>query len=104
GYYIALGAPTLKKLNGKAGDRIEATLTRDEDPYQFAMPEELQEVLRTDPEADKLFHALTPGNQRGLMHVVDSVKSPDKRIERALRIATSIKAGVTSPMKVLSRK
>ncbi|GAA4338070.1 YdeI/OmpD-associated family protein [Flaviaesturariibacter amylovorans] len=104
GYYIALGAPSLKKLGAKEGDRLDAAISRDEDPYQFVMPEELLEVLRTDPEADTVFHALTPGNQRGLMHVVTSVKSPEKRVERALRIAERIKAGVTSPMKVLARK
>jgi uncharacterized protein YdeI (YjbR/CyaY-like superfamily) len=65
------------------------------------MPEELSEVLATDPEASRIFHALTEGNQRGLIFLVTQVKSTDKRIERSLRIADQVKHGVTSPRLIL---
>jgi uncharacterized protein YdeI (YjbR/CyaY-like superfamily) len=59
------------------------------------------EVLASDPEADRVFHSLTEGNQRGLMYLVTQVKSSDKRIDRALKIADKIKQGITSPRVIL---
>jgi uncharacterized protein YdeI (YjbR/CyaY-like superfamily) len=61
----------------------------------------LSEVLDTDPKANEVFHSLTEGNQRGLMYLVTQVKSSEKRIERALKIAEKIKAGITSPRNIL---
>ena len=41
-------------------------------------PEELKEVLDTDPEADSIFNGLTEGNHRSLIYLVTQVKSSDK--------------------------
>jgi antitoxin component of MazEF toxin-antitoxin module len=100
-YYIYAGKALLKQLGISAGSKLKLELATDESAYQFAMPEELAEVLATDEEAHTVFHRLTPGNQRGLIHLVAMVKSADKRIERALKIAEKIKSGITSPPKVL---
>ncbi len=67
------------------------------------MPEELAEVLRTDPEAEVVFNRLTPGNKRGLMALVNMVKSVDKKIERALLIAEKIRRGVHSPQQIMKK-
>ncbi len=61
------------------------------------MPEELEEVLNIDLDAHTKFHSLTAGNQRSLIYLVTQVKSSEKRIERALKIAEKIKNGVTAP-------
>jgi uncharacterized protein YdeI (YjbR/CyaY-like superfamily) len=82
---------------------VSATFKPDDTEYQFPVPEELAEVLATDPDADKIFQHLTPGNQRGLMHLVNMVKSPDKRVERALLIAKRIKEGITAPARVMKK-
>ena len=101
GHFVYLNKKIMKQLGLQEGATVEATFVEDTSTYQFDMPESLKEVLDTDPEADKIFHALTPGNQRGLIHLVGAVKSVDKQIERALKIATSLKAGITSPRHVL---
>jgi hypothetical protein len=93
--------PFAKKLNIKYGSTVKATFSMDNSKYQFDMPEELEEVLRTDPEANSIFHSLTKGNQRGLIYLVTQVKSSDKRIERALIIAERIKHGIVSPKMIL---
>jgi uncharacterized protein YdeI (YjbR/CyaY-like superfamily) len=98
---IQIGLPTLKKLKLKLGSKITAIFKVDDSEYQFEMPEELQEVLDTDEEAHKKFHALTLGNQRGLIYLLTLVKSSDKKIERALKIADKIKIGITSPRLIL---
>jgi Bacteriocin-protection, YdeI or OmpD-Associated/Domain of unknown function (DUF1905) len=100
-YYIYAGKDLLKKTGLAAGDVVTIQLATDHSAYQFDMPEELAEVLATDAAAHTIFHGLTPGRQRGLIHLVAMLKTVDKRIERALKIADKIKTGITSPAAVL---
>ncbi len=102
-YYVNIGSTLCKKLKLKEGDSLTVTFRKDTSDYQFDMPEELSEVLATDRKADQLFHALTEGNQRGLIYLVSQVKSTDKRIERALRITEQLKNGITSPRVILKK-
>lgn len=101
GFFINIGSTVCKKLNVKAGAQLEAAFAADGSTYQFEMPRELQEVLRTDREANTIFQTLTPGNQRGLIYLVTQVKSIDKRIERALTISQKLKDGITAPRVIL---
>lgn len=101
GYFIHVGGAFAKKMGLTEGMMVTPLFTADESDYQFAAPETLLEVLRTDPEADAIFHGLTEGNQRGLMYLVNQVKSVDKQIERALKIASRLKEGVHSPRIIL---
>jgi hypothetical protein len=101
GYHIVLGAKTLKSLALRLGSIVEASFEVDESEFQFDMPEEMREVMETDPEAQGIFQNLTPGNQRSLISLVKQVKSTEKRIERALKIAMRLKSGVTSAREIL---
>ncbi len=83
------------------GSKVTASFSIDDTTYQFDMPEELNEVLETDPHAKEIFHALTKGNQRGLIYLVSQVKSTGKKIERALKIVSQMKKGITSPKLIL---
>jgi hypothetical protein len=101
GFFIIVGSTICKKLKIKEGSTITASFEIDKTAYQFEMPEELEEVLNTDEEANTIFHSLTAGNQRGLIYLLSLVKSSDKKIERALKIAERIKEGITSPRLIL---
>ncbi len=101
GHFINIGLTICKKLKIKQGSKVSAVFSVDQTEYQFEMPEELQEVLGTDKEAKEIFHSLTKGNQRGLIYLVVRVKSSDKKIERALKIAERLKNGITSPRIIL---
>ncbi len=101
GYFINLGSTICKQLNLKEGDEIALTFTEDNSELQFEMPEEFLEVLYQDPDADAVFQTLTDGNKRGLIYVITLVKSSEKRIERALKVAEKLKLGITSPRLVL---
>lgn len=101
GYFVNIGSAICKKLQLKLGDTVTATFTIDTTEYQFEIPEELQEVLATDHDASNIFHALTKGNQRGLIYLVMQVKTSNKRIERSLKIAEQLKRGIISPRIIL---
>ncbi len=96
GYYIYLGNKIIKELNLRVGVSVQVSFSPDESDYQAPFVEELKEVLSTDPEAEKIFNSLSPGNQRSLIYLVTLVKSTQKRIDRSLLIATKLKAGITS--------
>jgi Bacteriocin-protection, YdeI or OmpD-Associated/Domain of unknown function (DUF1905) len=101
GYFVNIGSTICKKLKLKEGSTLTAIFEIDKTEYQFDMPEELAEVLNTDEKASRIFHALTAGNQRGLIYLLSLVKSSEKKIERALKIAERIKEGITSPRLIL---
>lgn len=101
GFYINIGSTICKQLGLKVGQTVTATFEQDDTEHQFELPEELAEVLATDPAAEEKFNALTAGNKRSLMYLVTQVKSTDKRIERALTIADKLKMGIHSPKLIL---
>jgi Bacteriocin-protection, YdeI or OmpD-Associated/Domain of unknown function (DUF1905) len=101
GHYVFVNADICKKMGLKEGDKIDLTFVIDESKYQFEMPEELAEVFAQDPEADKIFHELTAGKQRGLIYLISQVKSSDKKIERALKVAEKLKMGISVPQLIL---
>jgi hypothetical protein len=102
-YYITISSKVCKQLGLSAGHKVKIDLEVDTAEYQFSMPEELQEVLDSDPEAATAFEALTDGKKRSIMYLVTLVKSADKRIERALLIAHKIKMGISSPQLLLKK-
>ena|SRR3982751_1332302 len=83
-FYIMVNKEIRTRLGIFSGNAVEVSLTLDGSKYGMPMPEELEEVMRQDPEGDRLFHALTPGKQRSLMWQVSKGKDVDLRIHRAL--------------------
>jgi hypothetical protein len=90
-FYIMVNKAKRTKLGITAGDKISVELAADESKYGMPMPEEFQEVLRQDPKADKLFHALTSGMQRSLIYIIGSAKGVDRRIHLSLILLEHLK-------------
>jgi|LakMenEpi03Aug12_release.lakeMendotaPanAssembly.Ray.scaffolds.fasta_scaffold173335_4 hypothetical protein len=100
GYYIYLNKEKYKELNLKNGSKIKIDFKADTTDLQFHFPEELEEVLATDLKAKKIFDSLTPGNKRGIIHLIAKIKSIDKRIEKSLLLAKRLKLGITSQKEI----
>ena len=83
-YSIALNKKLRERLGISVGDTVDVYLERDESKYGYPMPTEFAEVLKQDPEGRELFEALTPGNQRMLLMLIDKNKDVDRRITRSL--------------------
>jgi hypothetical protein len=101
GYYVYINTDVVNELKLTIGSKLRLHLEIDTSENQFATSPELNEVLDQDPEAKAIFNKLTAGKQRSLIYLVLSVKSIDKRIERALKIAQKIKIGITSAMEIM---
>jgi hypothetical protein len=83
-FVIVVNKAKRTRLGIAEGVKITVELARDESKYGLPMPAELKEVLKQDRIGDKLFHKLTPGKQRSILHWVGQVKDIDKRIHTAL--------------------
>lgn len=90
-FYIIVNKQKRDAFGLAAGDKVKVELVIDESKYGLPMPDEFREVLDQDPEGDKLFHTLTPGKQRSLLHYVGTVRDVDKRIHQSLVIVEHIK-------------
>lgn len=96
GHYIMLGKSSREKLAVEFGDQLTIHIRKDKTKYQAEVPEELQVVLSTDPEAAEKFEALTDGKKRSIIHYVNRAKQSDTRINRALKLVDRVKMGVTN--------
>lgn len=83
-YLLILSKKFRDKLGIQAGDTVSVEIRKDTSKYGMPMPEEFAEVLRQDAKGDRLFQALTPGNQRLMLKLIVAVKDVDKRIARGL--------------------
>jgi hypothetical protein len=87
GYYLVqLGRSTLKKVKAIYGETVEVKMSADDSEYGYEMPEEMQVLLDQDDEGRRVWEATTPGMKRSLLHYVNSAKSTDVRIKRAILI------------------
>jgi hypothetical protein len=74
----------------KPGDRVKVKLVEDKSEYGMPMSEELAEVLKQDPYGKERFDKLTPGKQRNILHYVNTVKSSQLRVERAIKLIANL--------------
>jgi len=90
-YFINTNKENRKKINAKEGDEVHVKLVPDESKYGLPMPEELQELLNQDIEGDKVFHSLTPGKIRSLLHIIGKPKGSDTRLKKAIVVIEYLK-------------
>jgi len=91
GWFINMNKELRKKLKLNHLDEIAISIEEDNSKYGMPMPEEFQELLDYDPEGDVLFHQLTAGKQRSLIHFISKYKAVDTRINKALIIVDYLK-------------
>lgn len=90
-FYIIVNKQKRDALSIFAGDTVNVELFKDESKYGLPMPAELKEVLKQDPEGNRLFHALTEGKQRSLLYFVGKIKDIDRRIHSAFIMVDHLK-------------
>jgi len=90
-FFINLNKERRKKLGITVGEPISVLLTKDESKYGMPMPEEFGELLAMDDEGSEFFHALTPGKQRNLLHIIGKPKSSDIRLKKAIVVNEHLK-------------
>ena len=90
-FYIIVNKEKRDAIGIVAGDTVDVLLEKDESKYGLPMPEEFEEVLKQDPDGDRMFHALTEGKQRSILYQLSKPKDIDVRIHQALLIVEHMK-------------
>ena len=93
GFYINVATPLRQQGKFVLGQKLYATVRKDDSEYGRDMPEELQELLAQDEDAKRLFENAKPVNQRAVIHYIASAKSVQVRIDRAIMMTDRLKAG-----------
>lgn len=91
-YFIMVNKEIRKKLKIETGDTLSITIEKDTSTYGMAVPEAFTELCHQDPEGNDSFHALTPGKQRNLLHLMGKPKSEQKQLEKVLIIFDYLKS------------
>jgi len=78
--FLPVRAEIRKKLKKGEGDTVKVVLYRDhEDVF---IPEELQDCLRDDPDAENAFNMQPPDKQREMVTFIYALKNEQNRAER----------------------
>ena len=89
--YISINSKRMKELGVGNGDTVAVILTEDESEFGVDVPEELTELFKQDPEGKRRFDLLKPGMQRYILNFVNTVKSPQLRVDKAFMLITNLK-------------
>jgi predicted enzyme related to lactoylglutathione lyase len=73
-----------------AGEKVEVTLERDDQPREVELPEDLASALDADASARAAFDALSYSGKRAHVLAVEAAKTPDTRERRVSRIIETL--------------
>src|SRR5215472_4452133 len=82
GWHFGLSQPMCQKVGVETGDTVHVEMRRLGD----AKPQELQDLLETDPKARKAWERLPAGDRRDFVLFVADAKKPETRTKRARRL------------------
>ncbi len=91
-YFVMVNKEIRKKLKIETGDTLSITIKKDTSKHGMAVPEAFSELCQQDPEGNDVFHGLTPGKQRTLLHVMGKPKSEQKQLEKVLIVFDYLKS------------
>lgn len=90
-YSVYVKKDFMKKNGLYEGQEVDVDLEKDRSEYGIPMPESFQVLLDQDTEGSLLFHSLTKGKQRTLIHLVGKVKNVDSQLAKGLAIMHHLK-------------
>lgn len=90
-YSILVNKERRKQYGIEIGDEIDVEIEKDTSEYGMEVPEIFYHICEEDPEGNTLFHALTKGKQRSLLHLLGKVKSEAKQVEKWMTLFDYLK-------------
>lgn len=91
-FFINLNKDIRKKMNYEEGQTVSIIIKGDDSDYGMPLPEELQTAWELDTDSYDVFHSLTKGKQRSLIHLIGKLKSSEKRIHKSLVMLEYLKS------------
>jgi len=100
-YILTFSKRYQKQLGIFPSDYFQLQLYEDTSKYGVEMPEELEAVLQSDPEAYQIFESFSDGKKRTLIYYILKIKTSQIRIDKALLISENIKMGIIDPKELI---
>ena len=82
-----------EKIGKSFGDEIEIELEEDIEPRQVEVPQDLKDVMESDPEALEFFKQLSYTHQKEYVQWIEEAKQDQTRQSRILRTVELLKQG-----------
>lgn len=82
-----------EKIGKSFGDEIEIELEEDIEPRQVEVPQDLMDVMESDPEALEFFKQLSYTHQKEYVQWIEEAKQDQTRQSRILRTVELLKQG-----------
>lgn len=86
GYFVNVNATIRKNAKIALYDKVSLQLEIDSSKYGLPLPKVFEELLKQDPVFNKVFHEITLGKQRSLIHMIGNFKSEQKQLEKVIVI------------------
>ncbi|GAA0729192.1 hypothetical protein GCM10009430_39100 [Aquimarina litoralis] len=102
-YYFMFSKKNQKVVSVFPNDYFQVQLLEDTSKYGVEMPEELEAVLQSDPEASEVFESFTDGMKRSLIYYVLQYKNSQTRIDKSLIITENIKLGIRDKKQIIKK-
>ncbi len=100
-YVITFGKRYQKELDIFANDYFQLQFFEDISKYGVDVPEELEAVLESDPEAQKILESLSDGKIRSIIYMIARYKNSQTRIDKSLILCDNLKLGFRDPRDLL---
>lgn len=91
-YFVNINKSICKQLKLEIGDKVSISLQEDTSKYGMPVPEEMEELLKVDPEGEKYFENLSDGKKRTLLHMIGLPKTSATRLKKAVVVLDYLKA------------
>lgn len=96
-FKIPVSAERRGLINAVAGNSVRVSVTLDAAPADIAVPEDLANVLASDPVAADFFAGLTPSQRKGFIAPIEGAKAADTRVRRVEKAVAALKARQKRP-------
>lgn len=93
-FYMMFSKRHQKELGIFMNDHFLLQFFEDDSKYGVEIPEELEAVLTSDKDANKIFQAFTAGKKRGIIYGISNYRLSQTRIDKSLLVCENLKRGI----------
>jgi hypothetical protein len=103
-YHLTFAKSKQKELGVFPNDYFWMQLFEDKSRYGAEMPEELEAVLQSDPEANHIFREFTAGKKRSIIYMIARYVNSQTRIDKSLLLCKNLKNGLRNTRELLKSR
>jgi hypothetical protein len=90
-FMLPLSAENREAAGVAAGDEVDVEIELDTQPREVSVPADFEQALQADPEARRVFEALSYSNRRQHVLSIEGAKTVETRQRRVLKAITKLR-------------